>query len=360
MNDYGEEADNHMYNENAFGNGLGSLADELAEEEWDEDAEGEQVYADSHGARGVEGNHEALPGVADESHKAVSGFPPAAASQGSTNGRHGQMRNRASPTDYDGSDYGDSDDLKEIKGISASLEEKMSAIESLARQGTGTITIASRKDLKSQDASALGDLGSQYNVESHITRLVKDIPLESITNLGHRLSTAYNALTTNLAHQSRTIASLSHPLSSPFSTPPDAELVDELIPLLETLYITLPHPPTSPLPSIHALRTNSDDLIETLRTLNDSLHMMRQTTNVASRKLREARENTAIFRKELDEVEESKAWLEKENRHQKLQQREAAAVCKEVVGGFEEFCEGWRNRLLNSGSSGSSVELMAG
>jgi len=61
---------------------------------------------------------------------------------------------------------------------------------------------------------------------------------------------------------------------------------------------------------------------------------------------------------ELEEAEEGRRWLEKGKWDQKLRNKDAAAVCRDVVGGFEAVCEDWRRRLLSG--QRSSVEALAG
>lgn len=74
--------------------------------------------------------------------------------------------------------------------------------------------------------------------------------------------------------------------------------------------------------------------------------MSRQTTTLATRRLKSAREQVAELRREEEEREEAERWLERENWGERLQRRECATVCGDVVGGFEKVCEGWRERLL--------------
>lgn len=74
--------------------------------------------------------------------------------------------------------------------------------------------------------------------------------------------------------------------------------------------------------------------------------MSRQTTTTATRRLRSAREMVAEMRKEEEEKEEAERFLRRGNWSERLGRRECAYVCGEVVGGFEEVCEGWRQRLV--------------
>jgi hypothetical protein len=74
--------------------------------------------------------------------------------------------------------------------------------------------------------------------------------------------------------------------------------------------------------------------------------MSRQTTTTATRRLRSATELVKEMRKEEEEREEGVRWLKRHNWGERLGNRECAGVCGDVVGGFEEVCEGWRARLV--------------
>jgi hypothetical protein len=128
--------------------------------------------------------------------------------------------------------------------------------------------------------------------------------------------------------------------------PPPEEFIDELLPLLITLSESLPRPTTTSLNSLTQLHGLTADVIQTLNYLSDTLHMSRQTTTTATRRLKSAKELVAEMRKEEEEREQGERWLEKENWGERLQKRECAGVCRDVVGGFEKVCEGWRERLV--------------
>ncbi len=74
--------------------------------------------------------------------------------------------------------------------------------------------------------------------------------------------------------------------------------------------------------------------------------MTRQTMASGSRKLRTARETVVEMRREGEAREEAVRWVEKGGWEERLRARDAARVCGEVVGGFEEVCDGWRRRLV--------------
>ena len=74
--------------------------------------------------------------------------------------------------------------------------------------------------------------------------------------------------------------------------------------------------------------------------------MSRQTTTTAARRLRSAKELVSELRREEELREEGERWLTRGGWSEKLKRRECAHVCGEVVGGFEEVCNGFRERLL--------------
>ena len=85
--------------------------------------------------------------------------------------------------------------------------------------------------------------------------------------------------------------------------------------------------------------------------LTDTLHMSRQTTTTATRRLKSAKELVTEMRKDEELREEGERWLTRGNWGERLEKRECAHVCGEVVGGFEEVCNGWRARLLGQAES---------
>lgn len=67
---------------------------------------------------------------------------------------------------------------------------------------------------------------------------------------------------------------------------------------------------------------------------------------MATRRLRSAKEIVAEMKREEELKEEGERWLTRGNWGERLEKRECAVVCGEVIGGFEEVCNGWRERLL--------------
>jgi hypothetical protein len=84
-------------------------------------------------------------------------------------------RHRRSPSDYDGSEYGSESDLEESSLVSASLEARLAAVESLARRGAGDV--AGQESVIARTKDQLRDLGGQAGLESGATRLVSSLVL---------------------------------------------------------------------------------------------------------------------------------------------------------------------------------------
>jgi len=169
-----------------------------------------------------------------------------------------------------------------------------------------------------------------------------------------RLITAHSALTTHLSHQTRQMHNLTYPLLSPLVPPPEPEAIDELLPLLMALPESMPRPVTKAYDSLAALHSLTTDLISSLNYLSDNLHMSRQTTTTATRRLKSAKELVAEMKREDELREEGERWLTRGNWGERLEKRECAGVCGDVVGGFEEVCNSWRARLLEQAGSAPS------
>ncbi|KAI9155287.1 hypothetical protein HJFPF1_07869 [Paramyrothecium foliicola] len=235
--------------------------------------------------------------------------------------------------EYDGSEYGSESDL-ESPGIPPSLVARIDAVESLARRGTENYG-GPTDGVFQRVTDSLRDLGSQSSVEGSASRLI----------------TAHSALTTHLTHQTRQLHSLTYPLLSPLVAPPSGETIDELLPILASLTNEMPRPSTAAFTSLTALHSTTADLVQTLNYLSDTLHMSRQTTATATRRLKSAKELVAEMRREEELRDEGERWLSRGNWGERLQNRECAGVCGEVIGGFEEVCNGWRERLLAQAES---------
>ena len=332
----------------ANGLGLGNLADELADAWGSDEGEGEDEEPDM--------NFQEVSHLSEDTEttrdSGVDVSPiPKTQKPAHLNTPLAQRGHRRQHSEYDGSDYGGGSDL-ESPGMPPALVARMDTVESLARRGTennGT----ERDAVVSRVVENLKDLGSQSGVETGATRYVYLPIFSTITNYS-RLITAHSALSSHLLHQTRLLQSLAYPLFSPLTLPPDEEFIDDLMPLLVTLGDSMPRPTTAAFTSLTQLHLLTTDLVQTLNYLSDTLHMSRQTTNTASRRLKSARELVAEMRKEEDAREEGERWLTRGNWSERLGNRECADVCGDVVGGFEEVCNGWRARLVAQAESTSA------
>ena len=124
-------------------------------------------------------------------------------------------------------------------------------------------------------------------------------------------------------------------------------MIDDLVPALVSLSESMPRPSTAAYTTLTALHSITADLILTLNYLSDNLHMFRQTTVTATRRLKSARELLVEMRREDELREEGESWITRGKWGERLQRRECAGVCSDVIGGFEEVCQGWRERLLS-------------
>lgn len=331
-------------------NGLGNLADELAEafEEEDENARelgdevSEGLYDEAEAIHHDHLKENERPMFRNGYQKGhATSIPPVRQATSDRALSPAKQSLRSRPTrensQYDGSDYGDDSDLDGTHSISASLEARLAAVENLARRGTEA-NGSDTDEIVQRVTDSLKDLGSQAGVEDGAARLI----------------TAHTALTTHLSHQTRTLLTLTHPLVSPLSAPPDPGFIDDLLPLLTSLVLALPTPTSPTLASLRNLHASTADLTSILTYLSDTLHMMRQTTSLASRRLRAARELVIEMRRETEARETGIHWVEKGNWEARLAGRECARVCGEVVGGFEEVCASWRKRLAG-GMAGVEV-----
>lgn len=160
--------------------GRGNLADELGElDDWDEDDEDvEGDYEDEddlphEGANNIgvaldhDGGVGTVTGVRDSGVAMQTSSPAGTrlSPQSAVKSRKHQRQHSL----YDGSDYGDDSDLESNEGFSPALENRMAAIESLARRGMEENGSAADGVVK-RVTEQLRDLGSQIGIENGATR----------------------------------------------------------------------------------------------------------------------------------------------------------------------------------------------
>ena len=155
------------------GNGLGNLADELAEA-WDDEGEEEPSGINSYmnaTPNAIQNTPSTAPHleINESVNNRIVSSPLPQQSEHSLSPTKPSFRtkHRRKNSQYDGSDYGS--DPEETEGISPSLEARMAAIEHLARRGTEAN--GSEADTVIQRvAENLKDLGSQAGVENGASR----------------------------------------------------------------------------------------------------------------------------------------------------------------------------------------------
>lgn len=86
--------------------------------------------------------------------------------------------------------------------------------------------------------------------------------------------------------------------------------------------------------------------------------MTRQTSLLAARRLQSTKALVGELRSEMELGEEGRRWVEEGGWEERLRGREGRRICEGVVGGFEDICRGWRERLVES--AGGAVEVGAG
>ncbi|KAF9699095.1 hypothetical protein EKO04_002943 [Ascochyta lentis] len=324
------------------GGGLGNLADELGEwgsedeemgSEFGEELEQPHGVATSIGTAvehdGSTGAASALDlngvrdsGVAMQSSPSTQSRATLSPGAAIRTKKHNRQRSL-----YDGSDYGEDSDL-ENEGISPALESRMAAVESLARRGMEENGSASDEVVK-RVTEHLRDLGSQIAVENGATRL----------------KTAHDSLTTHLTHQSRVLTSLTASFTGPRAIIPSPDAIEELLPLVEQTLQSLPHSSTDPIVSLSHLTLSTRELLQHLSNVSDTLHMSRQTTTNAARRLRTSKEQLHEWKRETERTTEGREFIEQGDWDRRLREREAKRACGEVMEGFEEACGLWRKRL---------------
>jgi hypothetical protein len=153
----------------AASNGLGNLADELADMWGEEGEEDEDEYLEPdmnfQEVKEEEGSGQQRDSGVDVASSPVQAplksanlTPPAPMGRG----------HRRQPSDYDGSDYGGDSDL-ESPGMPPGLVARMDMVESLARRGTEN-NGSDRDGVVNRVIDGLKDLGGQSGVEGGATR----------------------------------------------------------------------------------------------------------------------------------------------------------------------------------------------
>jgi hypothetical protein len=145
-----------------------SLADELGG--WDEEDEEDEEFGseDDDTRERISGEGERDSGIDVTS----SPSDPVRQKPGGllTVALRGSKGHRRKGSEYDGSEYGSESDFEEAQLVSASLEARLAAVESLARRGTGDII--GQESVIKRTTVQLQDLGPQSGIESGSSRYV--------------------------------------------------------------------------------------------------------------------------------------------------------------------------------------------
>lgn len=297
------------------GNGMGNLADELDELDEDVDYEEDATDAALERLENDEGQQSPAEGTRD------SGVDVSYMSkQSSPHARNSSKPFSIAEKPPDKTDEEDHDKL------SPELEEAMGSI---ARMASHTIT--AEDPIIPRTVALLQDLGNQSGLEANT----------------QRLTTSTNSMTSHLTAQSKAVQQLSTSLFTPFamSAPLDPTIMEETLPLIEFLLKDLPLPDTVPLKGLRKLDRDTNEVVQCLSHLTDTLQMGKQTTNSASRHLRTTQTMVAELRRERERAESAKLELSRTGWDDKLRQRWCAGECDDILGGFESKCQALRESL---------------
>lgn len=216
-----------------------------------------------------------------------------------------------------------------VQVFTIELEQALAAVSRLADPAARQ----AHADTVPRTVSALQNLTPQAALETHT----------------QRLTTSTNSLSSHIVQQTRLLASLSSSLFSPFAftVPLDPLDIDEVLPVLAQALQDLPSPDARALQALAKFDRETADLVHTLAGLTDSLQMGRQTTSSAARHLRSTHAMVTELRRENELAEQAKWKIEKDAWDRRLGERWCARECSDVVGGFEQVCEGLRQGLVD-------------
>jgi len=220
----------------------------------------------------------------------------------------------------------DDEDEEDGDKLSPELED---AMNNIARMTAYTST--SDDPLIPRTMALLQDLGNQALLETGAQRLM----------------TSTNSLTSHLMAQGKSLQALSTSLYSPFvfSAELDPEIVAETQPLVEALLKDLPIPDTAALQGMQKLDRETANVIQTLSQLTDTIQMGKQVTNSAARHLRTTQTMVAELRLERERADLARHELAKGKVADALIARRCASECRDVLAGFEDFCDALRTSL---------------
>ena len=242
-------------------------------------------------------------------------------------------RHRRGESRYKGSGNEIHFDLGGDGGISPALVREMANIEALARLGLDDDSVSEAGGVISRTTTALKDLGAQASIENGATRMI----------------TAYTSVASHRVHKTGEIFLLAHSLLLDRYPSLSDEEIDNLICELDLVIRSLQSPcGPSPVQSLRILVANTTDLTHSLRSLSDMIQESRQSAAAASRRLKNARDFLMELQQEEEAREEGIRYLDQGDWDQRICQREAQALCGDIVAGFETTCDAWRYRLFGT------------
>lgn len=172
-------------------------------------------------------------------------------------------------------------------------------------------------------------------------------PQTTLETHTQRLTTSTTSLSSHLTRQTRLIASLSSALFTPFgaASPLDTASLDDMVAETVLLLQNIPSSDARALQGLTRLNRETTDLLHTLSSLTDSLQVGKQATSSAARHLRTTQTMVSQLRLESELAEQGRWKIEREGWDSKLSGRWCARECSDVVGGFEQVCDGLRRGL---------------
>lgn len=281
----------------APGNGMGNLADELDQLDDDEEI---SMYEDEDGVPPRDSGIDVSYAASDKSTKSTN-FSKSL-----------------------GPERGDDDEME----VSPDLDNLMNSIARMASTHTPT----TEDPLIPRVLALLQDLGNQTSLEAG----------------AQRLTTSTNSQASYLLAQSKMLQNFSTSLLSPFAfyTPLDPEAIEAAIPLVDALLGDLPLPDPAAVQGIASLDHANEVVLRKLSEVIDTIQMGKQDTNNAARHLRTTQTMVADLRREREHAELARQELQQRNVEDDLKMRTCAAECRDVMSGFEEFCDALRESLV--------------
>lgn len=305
------------------GGGLGNLADELDQLDDDGFEEGETEDT-AHTHENSEKDEATRDSGIDVSYRDSKNKSPS------------QIRNFSKPFAGKGEEPPDEED--EIQAEDRFPRELENLMSTVARMTSYTST--SEDPLIPRTIGAMQDLGNQSSLEA----------------AAQRLTTSTNSMTAYLTTQTKSMQALAqslYPLYT-FSAPLDPAAVEEALPLTESLSSEIPQPDVEATKMMHRLSEETQETIEKLSQLADTLQIGKQITTSAARHLRNTQDMVVDLRTEQEQADLARHELAKDSEwEEKVKNRWCAAQCKDIISGFEDQCTALRGSLEEAINAGA-------